>query len=565
MLTEQEKKAVAIDNRNTIDPDPLLSLQIRKLSNAWSDEEHAAFFERFAAHDKQFHKIAEFLVNKTCNDVVEFYYRNKNRSAFKHRLKLINRLKERSLPFLRYGSHDAMLSNLRDGAVATYVATRPGSDAFIWFRQRHAEEQEVARAEAELGRLIRELAARKEENIKAANPPVVASKNEKAKSSGKASKEKEKKDGGLLNDKDSRVGICGKEKVKGNSTLSIKVEQTLGDTLRDTGASSSDIGVSALAEELVRASDAQASTFSGVSSAGNASELQAFDIALSKKISKPRAIGWSPDEENVFVAYMQAHGKDWKKISSLMPGKSQVALRQQFKKMSEQGQLPDSLVKTERSTVGGGALLPNPAKNAKAQARRMQQLTVSATATELVEAGTEHFALRDLSQVDSQQLGHLFMMHMMQQLQNSQGSDADRAQLAQIVNTLQEHRSQTFLQLIHEAAQLLVNQQAEAAAAAGANLDGGAGDDDAADEDDEGEGDDSCANDRDVREAAGTEGQHDTQNDSVADLELAVGSNNMETSATADGAAEMQEDEPAPTGARHTAFIPTDAPWLTRV
>jgi hypothetical protein len=566
MLTEQEKKAVAIDNRNTIDPDPMLSLQIRKLSNAWSDEEHAAFFERFAAHDKQFHKIAEFLVNKTCNDVVEFYYRNKNRTAFKHRLKLINRLKERSLPFLRYGSHDAMLSNLRDGAIATYVATRPGSDAFIWFRQRHAEEQEVARAEAELGRLVRELAARKEEKIKAANPPVVASKIEKAKSSGKASKEKEKKDGGLPNDKDSKVSIGGKEKVKGNTTLSIKVEQTLGDTLRDTGASSSDIGVNAVAEDLVRSSDVQASTFSGVSSAGNPSELQAFDSALSKKISKSRAIGWSPDEENVFVAYMQAHGKDWKKISSLMPGKSQVALRQQYKKMSEQGQLPDSLVKTERSTVGGGAMLPNPAKNAKAQARRMQQLTVSATATELVEAGTEHFALRDLSQVDSQQLGHLFMMHMMQQLQNSQGSDADRAQLAQIVNTLQEHRSQTFLQLIHEAAQLLVNQQAEAAAAAGANLDGGAGDDDAEDEDDEGEveGDDSCANDRDVGEAAGTEGQHDAQNDSVADLELAVGSDNMETSAAADGAAEMQEDEPAPTGARHTAFIPTGAPWLTR-
>ena len=173
-----------------------------------------------------------------------------------------------------------------------------------------------------------------------------------------------------------------------------------------------------------------------------------------------------------------------------MPGKSQVALRQQYKKMSEQGQLPDSLVKTERGAGTGGAVSANPTKTAKAQARRMQQLTVSATATELVEAGTEHFALRDLSQVDSQQLGHLFMMHMMQQLQNSQGSDADRAQLAQIVNTLQEHRSQTFLQLIHEAAQLLVNQQADAAAAAAAADAEGAGeDDDAGDEDEEGEGD----------------------------------------------------------------------------
>ena len=95
-----------------------------------------------------------------------------------------------------------------------------------------------------------------------------------------------------------------------------------------------------------------------------------------------------------------------------MPGKSQVALRQQYKKMSEQGQLPENLVKSERSTVGGGVFMANPAKNAKAQARRMQQLTVSATASELVEAGTEHFAMRDLSQVDSQQLGHLLSMFL---------------------------------------------------------------------------------------------------------------------------------------------------------
>jgi hypothetical protein len=554
MLTEQEKRAVAMDNRNTIDPDPMLSLQIRKLSNVWSDEEHAAFFERFAAHDKQFHKIAEFLVNKTCNDVVEFYYKNKNRTAFKHRLKLINRLKERSLPFLRYGSHDAMLSNLRDGAITTYVATRPGSDAFIWLRQRQAEEQEVARAEAELGCLVRELAVRKEEKMKASNPPVAAPKSEKAKNSGKGSKEK--KDAGLLTDKEARANISVKEKVKSGTkeSMAIKAEQSLGDPIRDMGASSSEINANHPAEELVGSTDAHAAVV-GVSSAGT--ELQAFDSALSKKVSKSRAIGWSVDEENVFVAHVQAHGKDWKKISSLMPGKSQVALRQQFKKMSEQGQLPENLLKTERSSVvGGSTSLSNAAKNVKAQARRMQQLTVSATATELVEAGTEHFALRDLSQVDSQQLGHLFMMHMMQQLQNSQGSDADRAQLAQIVNTLQEHRSQTFLQLIHEAAQLLVNQQAEAAAAVAATMEVGTLDDDAADEDEEGEGEDVCDDDHDMKEGPATEGQNgDTQTNSVSDVDFVDGCDNVEMSVAADCVVDMREDDAVCTGALMIALI----------
>ena len=498
MLTEQEKKAIAIDNRNTIDPDPVLSLQIRKLSNAWSDEEHAAFFERFAAHDKQFHKIAEYMVNKTCNDVVEFYYKNKNRVAFKHRLKLINRLKERSLPFLRHGSHDAMLSNLRDGAVTTYVATRPASDAFIWMRQRQAEEQEVARAESELGRLVRELAARTEQKMKASNPPSVAPKIDKSKNSGKVSKDKDKKDSGAVSDKDAGANLGLKEKGKDNKvvgkcvpkdTAAIKKEQAPGVTVKDLGSASTEIGLNLQAEDQFYA-DHSAASAAGAASTNDGNDPASFDGALSRKVSKTRAVGWTQEEVDAFVALLQAHGKEWKKISSLMPGKSQVALRQQYKKMSEQGQLPDSLVKTERGAGTGGAVSANPTKTAKAQARRMQQLTVSATATELVEAGTEHFALRDLSQVDSQQLGHLFMMHMMQQLQNSQGSDADRAQLAQIVNTLQEHRSQTFLQLIHEAAQLLVNQQADAAAAAAAADAEGAGeDDDAGDEDEEGEGD----------------------------------------------------------------------------
>jgi hypothetical protein len=95
-----------------------------------------------------------------------------------------------------------MLSNLRDGAIATYVATRPGCDAFIWLRQRQAEEQEIARAEAELGRLVRELAARKEEKMKASNPPQLPPKIEKVKSSGKTSKEKDKRwiVGGLISE-----------------------------------------------------------------------------------------------------------------------------------------------------------------------------------------------------------------------------------------------------------------------------------------------------------------------------------------------------------------------------
>jgi hypothetical protein len=551
MLTEQEKKAVAIDNRNTIDPDPMLTLQIRKIGNTWSDEEHAAFFERFAAHDKQFHKISEFMVNKTCNDVVEFYYKNKNRAAFKHRLKLINRLKERSLPFLRHGSHDAMISNLRDGAVATYVATRPGSDAFIWIRQRQAEELEVARAEAELGRLVRELAARKEEKMKASNPPTKA---DKAKGSGKSSKEKDKKVANTLNEKEAKANYGAKEKVKvlTKDVPVIKTDQAAGGIKQDFG-SLADVAASSPSEEQGGGGDAQAALAAGVSSAADVgSELAAFDGSLSKKIPKSRVIGWALEEENVFVALLQAHGKDWKKISSLMPGKSQVALRQQYKKMSEQGQLPESLVKTERSSAGGGALLANPTKSAKAQARRMQQLTVSATASELVEAGTEHFALRDLSQVDSQQLGHLFMMHMMQQLQNSQGSDADRAQLAQIVNTLQEHRSQTFLQLIHEAAQLLVNQQAEAAAAAGANMEDAGGDDDAADEDEEGEALDGCDDDGELKDMAGGEVQHNgSQDDGSAGAELAVGSDHMEDADVADVAEadDMQACDAVPTGA----------------
>ena len=560
MLTEQEKIAVAIDDRNTIDPDPLLSLQIRKLSNAWSDEEHAAFFERFAAHDKQFHKIAEFMVNKSCNDVVEFYYKNKNRTAFKHRLKLINRLKERSLPFLRHGSHDALISNLRDGAVTTYVATRPGSDAFIWMRQRRAEEQEIARAEAELGQLVRELAARKEEKLKASSVLSAAPKVEKVKNSGKPSKEREKKDGPASHDKDSKGNISYKEKGKSatkDATIAIKTEQPAGDIHRDLGACEREPGTNAFVEDQMDAGDSV--PVAGSLSAADGSDLQAFDSALSKKVSKSRAIGWSLDEENVFVAFLQAHGKDWKKISSLMPGKSQVALRQQYKKMSEQGQLPENLVKSERSTVGGGVFMANPAKNAKAHARRMQQLTVSATASELVEAGTEHFALRDLSQVDSQQLGHLFMMHMMQQLQNSQGSDADRAQLAQIVNTLQEHRSQTFLQLIHEAAQLLVNQQAEAAAAAAgvdmqgeAEMQGEGENDDAADEDEEAEVDDGCEHDGDIKETVESEGMRDVAHDDAnADADEAVGCVDAGGEHAADALVQEQADA-SPTGACST-------------
>jgi len=187
----------------------------------------------------------------------------------------------------------------------------------------------------------------------------------------------------------------------------------------------------------------------------------------------------------------------------------------------------------------------------------MQQLTVSATASELVEAGTEHFALRDLSQVDSQQLGHLFMMHMMQQLQNSQGSDADRAQLAQIVNTLQEHRSQTFLQLIHEAAQLLVNQQAEAAAAAaGADMQGEGENDDAADEDEEAEVNDNCDNDGDMKETVESEDMRDVaQDDANAEADGAVGLVDTVGNDAADALVQVQEGNASPTGASPTSII----------
>jgi hypothetical protein len=422
-------------------------------------------------------------------------------------------------------------------------------------RQRRAEEQEIARAEAELGRLVRELAARKEEKLKASSVVSAAPKVEKVKNSGKPSKEREKKDGATSHDKDSKGNISYKEKGKGatkDATIAIKTEQPAGDIHRDLGAFEREPGANAFAEDRMDAGDAV--PVAGSLSAADGSDLQAFDSALSKKVSKSRAIGWSLDEENVFVAFLQAHGKDWKKISSLMPGKSQVALRQQYKKMSEQGQLPENLVKSERCTVGGGVFMANPAKNAKAHARRMQQLTVSATASELVEAGTEHFALRDLSQVDSQQLGHLFMMHMMQQLQNSQGSDADRAQLAQIVNTLQEHRSQTFLQLIHEAAQLLVNQQAEAAAAAaGADMLGEGENDDAADEDEEAEVDDGCEHDGDIKETVESEGMRDVAHDDAnADADEAVGCVHAGGEDAAHALVQEQQGDASPTGACST-------------
>ena len=65
---------------------------------------------------------------------------------------------------------------------------------------------------------------------------------------------------------------------------------------------------------------------------------------------------------------------------------------------------------------------------------------------------------------------------------------------------------------------------------------------------------DGRADDDDMNDASGGESQPEIKDDGAhsdtnADTEPAVGNDDMEASAAADGAAEMQEDEPAPTGA----------------
>jgi len=64
---------------NGLDPDPMKTEELFKLSTLWTDMEKCIFVEKFLQFPKQFDRIASFLVNKSTADVVQHYYDSKLR------------------------------------------------------------------------------------------------------------------------------------------------------------------------------------------------------------------------------------------------------------------------------------------------------------------------------------------------------------------------------------------------------------------------------------------------------------------------------------------------------
>ncbi|KAL1920187.1 uncharacterized protein VTP21DRAFT_1333 [Calcarisporiella thermophila] len=83
ILDENERNRVWFDDRNGLVEDPLKHYHINVEKDNWTEEERQIFIKKYASFPKQFGKIASFLPNKTSQQCVLFYYRNKKQIDFK--------------------------------------------------------------------------------------------------------------------------------------------------------------------------------------------------------------------------------------------------------------------------------------------------------------------------------------------------------------------------------------------------------------------------------------------------------------------------------------------------
>lgn len=81
-LNEGEKCVSRFITRNGLVGDPISIEKERTMVNPWTPEERGVFLEKFAAHGKNFSKIASFLEHKTTADCVEFFYKNQKSEDF---------------------------------------------------------------------------------------------------------------------------------------------------------------------------------------------------------------------------------------------------------------------------------------------------------------------------------------------------------------------------------------------------------------------------------------------------------------------------------------------------
>jgi hypothetical protein len=89
-LDPAKRDAMAYRDRNTLVIDPTHEVKRRAQAVIWSEEERKVYRQKFTQHGKDFPRIARHLPNKTWNDCVDYYYRNKHTEGLKALLRRQN-------------------------------------------------------------------------------------------------------------------------------------------------------------------------------------------------------------------------------------------------------------------------------------------------------------------------------------------------------------------------------------------------------------------------------------------------------------------------------------------
>eukprot|EP01135_Chromosphaera_perkinsii_P000390 Nk52_evm37s78 gene=Nk52_evmTU37s78 len=120
ILDEYERKEIRFVDENGFVEDSASLDKQRKFCNRWTAEEKAIFTKEFVARPKNFRKIASMLPNKTCADCVNYYYLSKKKVNYKKLVKThMNKTRKKQLDKLVSSDNppfDFAQSDVRRGA-----------------------------------------------------------------------------------------------------------------------------------------------------------------------------------------------------------------------------------------------------------------------------------------------------------------------------------------------------------------------------------------------------------------------------------------------------------------
>ncbi|KAK3240480.1 hypothetical protein CYMTET_49684 [Cymbomonas tetramitiformis] len=92
ILDESERNLQCFQSKNGLVLDPQAELELERMVNPWTPEEHRTFTDRYLQYNKDFRKISEFLPNRSVADCIVYYYKHqKDDTSFRRKQQLKKR------------------------------------------------------------------------------------------------------------------------------------------------------------------------------------------------------------------------------------------------------------------------------------------------------------------------------------------------------------------------------------------------------------------------------------------------------------------------------------------